>query len=288
MIIKEFLHYASDILKSEDIETPVLEAGVMLCYVLNCDRTYLFAHDDRVLNEEELVKLKNMLDLRSNKVPLQYIIGYTEFMSLDFTVSPAVLIPRQDTEVLVEKCIDLVRQKQKTTDVSVLDMCTGSGCIGISIAHYCPECKVVACDISEEALKIAKKNSERNGTENRLRLFQGDLFEALGKSEYKFDIIVSNPPYIESDTILKLQKQVKDNEPLIALDGGKDGLVFYKRIIERAPEYLNKNSYLALEIGYNQAQDVTSLMQSKFEDIAIYKDLGGNDRVAVGRVIEPD
>ncbi len=282
MNINEFIHYAEDILKNANIETPVQEAGVMLCQVLKCGRAYLFAHGDRELNPDEKSKLENMLAQRAKNIPLQYIIGNTEFMSLRFMVTSAVLIPRQDTEILVEKVIELANSRER---LSVLDMCTGSGCIAVSIAHFCPECSVVACDISEEAIKVATANSELNGVQNRVKFFSGDLFESI-KHNQKFDIIVSNPPYIETETIAGLQKEVRSYEPGIALDGGADGLDFYKKITAKAPEYLNFLGWLAFEIGYNQGEKVSTLMKESFNNIQVLKDYSGNDRVVVGQLSE--
>ncbi len=290
MNINEFSHYAEDKLKNANIETPVQEAGVMLCQVLNCGKAYLYAHGDRELSPDEKAKLDHMLAQRTKNIPLQYIVGDTEFMSLRFMVTPAVLIPRQDTEILVEKVIELAKKQvhQRQNDgnygrLNVLDMCTGSGCIAVSIAHFCPESSVVACDISGEAIKVAKANSELNGVQNRVEFFCGDLFEAL-KGNYKFDFIVSNPPYIETETILGLQKEVRSYEPELALDGGADGLDFYKKIIAKAPEYLNKLGWLVFEIGYNQGKKVSALMQGSFSDIQVLKDYGGNDRVVIGKL----
>jgi release factor glutamine methyltransferase len=332
MNIKEFMRFAIDRLKAVDIETPVLEAGVVLCHVLKCDRTYLYSHDDRMLQKGEIEALNYMLRQRVDGVPLQYLLGKTEFMSLPFIVGPAVLIPRQDTELLVEKCIELVNgisssrtkrasnvKAEDNTDldtnkdndvdidknvaqnsinsrdeigmcaeadkskVKVLDMCTGSGCVAISIATYCPDSTVVACDISRDALRIAKVNSERNGVQNRLELHYGDLFEALA-GERGFDIIVSNPPYIETSIMPSLQKEVRNHEPHLALDGGLDGLNFYRKITAMAPSYLNDGGYLAFEIGYNQGQSVKGLMQKCFKDAEIFKDIGGNDRVVIGKL----
>ncbi|AEY68074.1 peptide chain release factor N(5)-glutamine methyltransferase [Clostridium sp. BNL1100] len=290
MNINEFTHYAEDKLKNANIETPVQEAGVMLCQVLNCGRAYLYAHGDRELSPDEKAKLDHMLAQRAKNIPLQYIVGDTEFMSLRFMVTPAVLIPRQDTEILVEKVIELAKKRrfQRQNEGSnarlyVLDMCTGSGCIAVSIAHFCTECSIVACDISKEAIKVAKANSELNGVQNRVEIFCGDLFEAL-KGNYKFDFIVSNPPYIETETISGLQKEVRSYEPELALDGGADGLVFYKKITAKAPEYLNNLGWLAFEIGYNQGEKVSALMEESFINIQVLKDYGGNDRVVVGQL----
>ncbi|ACL77662.1 peptide chain release factor N(5)-glutamine methyltransferase [Ruminiclostridium cellulolyticum] len=284
MNINECMHYAKDILKNANIEAPVHEAGVMLCKVLKCGRTYLYSHGDRELSIDEKAVLDHMLVQRTGNIPLQYIVGDTEFMSLRFLVTPAVLIPRQDTELLVEKTIDLLNQGKTGTNKKVLDMCTGSGCIAVSIAYFCPECSIVACDVSQKALDVAKANSELNGVQNRVELCCGDLFDAI-KGGQKFDIIVSNPPYIETDIIAGLQKEVRSYEPGLALDGGADGLVFYRRIISSAPERLNRNGWLAFEIGYNQGEKVSALMKESFVDIQIFKDYGGNDRVVIGQLI---
>ena len=283
--IKQFLQYATETLKNAGIETPVLEAGVIICHVLNCDRAYLYAHDDRALEAQELDKLEELLQNRSQKIPLQYLLGETEFMSLRFKVSPAVLIPRQDTEVLVEKCIELIADNTSASEIKVLDMCTGSGCIAVSIAYYCPETRVTACDVSRAALEIAKSNSELAGVKNELDFRCGDLFEALD-SEERFDLIASNPPYIETATVEQLQTEVREHEPYIALDGGADGLDFYRRIVEAAPRFLKAGGYLALEIGYNQGESVSQLMEGRYDGVTVLKDLGGNDRVVYGRIVQ--
>lgn len=298
MDIREYFRYAVESLKSVNIETPELDAGVMLCHALKCDKAYLYSHNDRVLDKQELKHLSEMLNQRIHNVPLQYIVGETEFMGLTFFVSPAVLIPRQDTETLVEECIKLVGLISKQAElgktgtnkvnealeknVKLLDMCTGSGCIAVSIAHYCPETMLVACDISQDALCIARVNCERNRVDNRVELYCSDLFESLA-GEQQFNIIVSNPPYIETNVIPELQEEVKNHEPFLALDGGKDGLDFYRRIIANAPSYLTNGGYLALEIGYNQGQSVIKLMSKFFCNIIVYKDIGGNDRIVIGR-----
>lgn len=285
MTLKDFLKYASIQLKDAAIDAPVLEAGVMLCHALKIDRIYLYAHDDRVLTDDEKNVLMWMLEQRVKHTPLQYLTGETEFMSLPFKVSPAVLIPRQDTELLVEKCIEIVKEKGRRMDrsVALLDMCTGSGCIAVSIAHYCPNCRVTAVDISSEALAVAEDNKKLNSIGEQLEFICGDLFQPLGPDK-KYDIISSNPPYIESETIPGLQQEVRGHEPMLALDGGRDGLEFYKRIINAAPAYLYPNGILLFEIGYNQGQSVKGLMEVDFCDIKIYKDLGGNDRVVAGRL----
>lgn len=287
MNINECMQHAAKILKDSDIETPALEAGVMLSHVLKCGRAYLFAHGERELSRAEQDLLDRMTEQRAAGIPLQYILGETEFMSLTFKVSPAVLIPRQDTELLVEKCIGLVNGinffVKKELPVRVLDMCTGSGCIAVSIAHYCPESVVVACDVSRDALDIAKANSELNGTRNRVEFRHGDLFSSLD-SEQRFEIITSNPPYIESAVIAGLQREVRDHEPMLALDGGADGLEFYRKIIRQAPDYLKEHGWVVLEIGYNQGSAVAKLMEDRFCKIEIVRDLANNDRVVAGQL----
>ncbi len=284
--IKELLEYTTETLRNAGIETPVVEAGVILCHVLKCNRAYLISHNDRILKAPEFDEVTRLLKGRTEKIPLQYLLGETEFMSLGFKVSPAVLIPRQDTEILVEKCIDIVRELGGQ-GTRVLDMCTGSGCIAVSIAYYCPEARVTACDVSKEALEIAKINAGQAGVQSRVEFLRGDLFEELNSEEgfeARFDIIASNPPYIETATVEQLQREVRDYEPYIALDGGADGLDFYRRIVEEAPKYLVTGGYLALEIGYNQGESVSKLMEHSFESITLLKDYGGNDRVVVGRL----
>jgi release factor glutamine methyltransferase len=299
MNIKQYLLYAINILKEANIETPELEAGVMFCHVLNCSRAYIYSHDDRVLEDNEVKTLNHMLSERKQGTPLQYLVGYAEFMSLTFIVGSEVLIPRQDTEILVEKCLEIMNKmlsdrhekvlyddsdiEKNNSPIKVLDMCTGSACIAVSIAHYFPQSRITACDISEGALRIAETNIKRNEVQDKVRLCHGDLFEAL-EEENKFDLIVSNPPYIETDVIPQLQNEVRDHEPYIALDGGQDGLYFYRKIIAGAPKHLNKGGILAFEIGYNQAESVSNLMKNEFCNVSVLKDIGGNDRVITGEL----
>ena len=199
-------------------------------------------------------------------------------MGLQFYVDENVLIPQPDTEILVEETIKLLKEKQ---NIQILDLCTGSGCIAIAIAKYLKSAKVIAIDISKKALEIAQKNSKINEVEEKIQFMQSDLWQEIKKQA--FDIIVSNPPYIETENIQKLSKQVQ-KEPLIALDGGKDGLEFYRKIIKEAPNYLKEDGYLCLEIGYNQKkQIINEMLQTKdYKYIVSKKDLAGNDRVIIG------
>ena len=216
-----------------------------------------------------------------NGEPIQYITNMQEFMKLKFYVDNRVLIPQPDTEILVENVISIVENTQKNCqkEIEILDLCTGSGIIGICLKKNLQNVKVYVSDISEDALDVAKKNSIQNNVE--ISFIKSDLFDEINE---KFDRIVSNPPYIESSTLEGLSMEVK-NEPKIALDGGKDGLDFYRKIIKEAPNFLNKSGYLSLEIGYNQKDAVEKLLKTyKYKDIQIKKDLSNIDRVIISEI----
>lgn len=226
-------------------------------------------------SEQELEKINLAIEKRLKHIPIAYIFGKTEFYGLPIIVDENVLIPRLDTEILVEKIIEEI--KNCSERVEILDIGTGSGAIAITLAKN-TNTKVTAVDISSKALKIAKQNAIQNNVE--VEFIESDLFENL--IDRKFDIIVSNPPYIESDVIGELEPEVKDYEPILALDGGKDGLEIYRRIVNDAGEHLNKNGKLFFEIGYNQGESVARLMQNKFKNVVVIKDYLNNDRVVVG------
>ncbi len=335
MNIESALKKAINIFKNAQNISPAVDAGVILCYVLNCNKTFLFTHYDYELDSEEIKTYFTLIDIRAEGTPIQYIIGQKEFMSLNFVVNSNVLIPRPETEVLVESIINYIKSRiseshikdnyilkeripknhtnkdlnvltevvdkkpqlekdvkevRKINDINdindirfdILDIGTGSGCIAVSLAYYIKNCHVTAVDISEKALDIAYLNACSNEVIDKITFITGDLFEKL--SGMTFDIIVSNPPYISSYEIRSLQTEVKDHEPIIALDGGKDGLYYYKRIIEEAPCFLNTGGILAFEVGYNQACRVTALMKRHFSKIEIIKDLEKIDRVVIGYI----
>lgn len=261
-------------LKLSNIDAPVVTAGAILCYVLGCDKSYLYTHDDYLLSKDEYDKYCEALKRRIGGEPLQYITGHQEFMSLNFAVSPSVLIPRQDTEILVEYIMEFVGQKE---NVSILDIGTGSGCIAISLAYYIKGSQVFGVDVSKDALEIARKNARSCGFEERITFLESNLFSNVPIK--KFDVIVSNPPYIPNRVIDTLDRQVKDFEPKIALDGGEDGLDFYRRITKQSVNFLKPNGLLAFEVGFDQARDVAKIMESSFKDINIQKDLAGIERV---------
>lgn len=226
-------------------------------------------------SEKELNEINKALEKRINHIPLGYIFGKTNFYGLDFVVSENVLIPRLDTEILVEKLIDEI--KARSGDVEVLDIGTGSGAIAVTIAKE-TKARVTAVDVSSKALEVAKQNAKLNQVDVNFVL--SDLFENVG--EKKFDIIVSNPPYIESDEIPKLMPEVKDNEPILALDGGKTGLDFYKKIVDSAGNFLKSKGKLFFEIGYNQGESVSDLMKDDFVNVCVIKDYLNNSRVVMG------
>ena len=246
-------------------------------YIAGIDRVKLTLEGDRELEPGVEEKLKAALDKRLTHMPVQYITGYQNFMGLEFMVSKDVLIPRMDTETLVEEVLRL-----GLSNVRVLDICTGSGCILLSILKYVYGSSGVGVDISDDALGVAKANSEALGID--ATFIKSDMFENIPKDE-RFDIVVSNPPYIRSDVIGTLMSEVKDYEPLLALDGSEDGLKFYRIIADRAPEYLNNGGMLFLEIGYDQGAEVSALLSAAgFMDVEVIKDLSGLDRVVSGRI----
>lgn len=278
MDIKQALDYGVKELKVNKIDEPILKIRLLLSYILEMKKEYLIINSTQELKDEEIEQLKKGVKRLLNNEPIQYIIGSQEFMGLKFLVNGNTLIPRCDTEILVEEAINIIKKEKYT---QILDLCTGSGAIGISIAKKIENCKVLLTDISYDALKIAEKNCKLNKVTEKIKVLQSDLFKNLEKSN-KFHIIVSNPPYIKTKVINTLDKQVQ-KEPLIALDGGEDGLNVYRKIITNAYKYLNDNGYLCLEIGYDQKEEVISLIKktNKYDNIYSRKDLSGNDRVVI-------
>lgn len=270
MQIQEILSSTIKQLNSNNVEEPNNKAKRLLAFVLNVPKEFLIINDNKELNKKQEVKYKKCIERLIKGEPIQYIIGKQEFMGIDLIVTNDVLIPQPDTEILVEETIKVAKQYDKP---KILDLCTGSGAIAIAIKKYIPEAEIVASDLSSKALRIANNNDRTK----KIRFILSDLFVNINE---KFDIIVSNPPYIKTEEIKTLSKEVQ-NEPLMALDGGQDGLYFYEKIIKQANSYLNQNSYLCLEIGENQKNEIIKKIQynGKYTNIQTYKDLGGNDRV---------
>lgn len=281
MIIKEVLKTAIEKLKNKNIEDASMKVKMILSDTLNKEKEYLLVHDQDELDEDILKVFDERLNKLISGKPIQYILNKQDFMGLHFYVDENVLIPQSDTENLVEEVIKISEiLKMGKEQLKVLDMCTGSGAIAVSLSKYLDKALIYASDISINALDVAKKNAKSNSLD--ITFIHSDLFNDIEISN-QFDIIVSNPPYIETEVIKSLSKEVQE-EPIIALDGGKDGLDFYREIIKCAKEYLIKDGYLALEIGYDQKDSVIKLLQDNdYKNIYSKKDLSGNDRVVVGQ-----
>lgn len=278
MTIKQTLAKGMIILKSNNIDSPKLKARLLLQYVLKKTRQYLIVYDNEEVGKKEQWEYFVNIDKLAKGVPLQHITHTQEFMKMDFYVDENVLIPRPDTEILVEEVINIAKKMDKP---KILDLCTGSGAIAISIAKNVPNAEVYAVDISEKALDVASKNAQR--LEAKVRFIKSDLFKNL--KNMKFDIIVSNPPYIKKEDIKFLSEDVQ-KEPQIALDGGYDGLDFYRNISKQAIDYLKFGSFLCFEIGYDQKEEVTEIIEKleHYKGTYCKKDLCGNDRIIITQV----
>ena len=284
MTFEEAYNRGKDILVKAGVADALIDARLLLEEAAQVNKAYLLMH----ANEELKLSCEDsaedsyfrMIDMRAKRIPLQHIVGYQDFMSLRFKVNNNVLVPRFDTEVLVEEALKHVHDGMR-----VLDMCTGSGCILVSILKYSNDCCGVGVDISDKALEVAKENADillSDRTDVDVTFIKSDLFNELNK-ENKFDVIVSNPPYIQTEVIKTLDSEVKDHDPIIALDGGGDGLDFYRRIIDNAGDYLNPGGVIIFEIGYDEAQEVLNLLgRAGYINVSVIKDLSGLDRVVVG------
>lgn len=291
--LKELIRIGETQLRDAGIMDSVRDAKDLYCFLDKLDAVGLMMHWQDVLADNVCEAYFELIERRAGGEPMQYITGVQEFMGLTFNVNPSVLIPRQDTETMVEDALEVLSKGTlrgeafvgKPNFKDVLDLCTGSGAIGVSIAKLNGNVKVTCSDLSEKALETAKGNAIANGMKS-VKFEQGDLFAPfcgkLGKK--KFDFIISNPPYIESEVIPTLQTEVKDHEPMMALDGGIDGLDFYKRIAEESPNHLKKGGVLMMEIGYNQGEAVCQLLEAtdRFEKVACLQDLAHKDRIVVG------
>lgn len=262
------------------IDEAALDARLLLEYVCGTDRNTLLAHGDREVTEKEYGCYCDLIVKRAGHIPLQHLTGEQEFMGLTFVVNNKVLVPRQDTEVLVEEAL-----RHLHDGIRILDMCTGSGCILLSLLQYSNDCTGTGVDLSPEALKTAEANYRRlreQRPEMEACFIESDLFAGLHNGE-QYEMIVSNPPYIRTDVIDTLMPEVREHEPWMALDGREDGLYFYREITRRAGEYLTRGGMLFYEIGYDQAKDVCKIMENEgFREIEVVKDFAGLDRVVYG------
>ena len=281
MLIKEAIEKGTVLLKGENIDSPKLKARLLMQYLLNKPRQYIIVYDNKEISKELEEKYFENIYKIKNGTPLQHITNFQEFMKMNFFVDENVLIPRPDTEILVEEIIKIAK---KINAQKILDLCTGSGAIAVSLAKYIENSKITASDISIKALEVAKMNAKNNDVYEKISFVQSNLFENIPKE--KFDMIVSNPPYIKKEVIETLEKEVQ-KEPIIALDGGYDGLDFYRKIISQSYEYLKYKGYLCLEIGYDQKIDVIELIENeeKYKETYCKKDLYGNDRIIITRIM---
>ena len=277
MTIQELLRHATDFLTQNGIDEARLDAEVLLAHVLRMRRLYLYVHLDLNLVEEDINIYKNLLHRRAAHVPVAQLIGNKEFMGLDFNITPDVLIPRPETEIMVQMSIEILGPTK--TPLTVADIGTGSGAIAVSMLHYLDNVTVDAVDISKPALAVAKSNAEKLSVANRLKLFEGDLTKPLAGKTY--DAILSNPPYIPTAVIDTLQPEVSQYEPRLALDGGKDGLKYYRRIIDGAVPLLKPDGFLALEVGVDQSEPVRQMLEAngQFDPINVIWDLIGIERI---------
>jgi release factor glutamine methyltransferase len=273
----DILNLSTDYLKKHDIDDPRLNAEILVSGALDMKRLDLYLQYDRIITEEELTKIRPLLKKSSTNEPIQYIQGEKEFYNVKIMVNKHTLIPRNDTEILVEKVIEFISDKA----FRILDIGTGSGCIPIAIAKERPNNLFFASDISSEVLDIARKNAGMNDISGKIKFYKWDLFKNA-PARSKHDIVISNPPYISLKDYEKLDSKVKDHEPRIALTDEGDGLTFYRRINDIIEKILNPNGMLFLEIGFDQAESIKKIFNDKFEGIKIIKDYGGNDRVFIG------
>ena len=289
--IKELINIGTKQLRDAGVADAEIDAKELYCFMQHMDRTALMLRWQEVLQDNQCEAYFDLIERRASRVPLQHITGRQEFMGLPFEVNEKVLIPRQDTETMVEDALELMKKGtlrgQEYTDGlkkggDVLDLCCGSGAIGISIAKLAKGAHVTCADLSNEALEVAKRNARLNDCKS-VKFTESDMFDAfcgkLGKK--KFNLIISNPPYIPPSVIEELEPEVRDHEPMMALDGGQDGLDFYRIIAEQAPEHLKKGGVLMLEIGFDQKEAVKGLLQEtgRFEKIIGLTDLTGKDRI---------
>lgn len=275
---------AAQLLREAGIESASLDAEVLLRHVLAVETEQLYLNGDRRLGELELARFWGLIERRARREPVAYITGNKEFWSLDFLVTPDVLIPRPETERLIEVSLELAKTQGASADLRILDLGTGSGAVAVSLARDLPEADIAATDVSTAALEVARKNATRHVL-RQIQFCHGNLFEAVAEARDGFHLIVSNPPYIRSGELKMLPRDIRDWEPVIALDGGTDGLDYYRRIAVDAHRYLVDGGYVLLEIGADLGADVFDLFSqaNRYAASAFYQDFSGRDRVFVAR-----
>ncbi len=299
--IQKLLNWVTQYLTDKGIDSPRLSAELLLSHVVGLKRIELYTQFDRPVTQQQLDQLHGLVKRAGQYEPIAYLTGKIEFYCLEFQVSPDCMIPRPETELLVERAVEFLRSrtsKQPAVSLSnplVCDLCTGCGCIAIAIAQNYPDANIIATDISDAALAIAAKNIEKHQLKDRIKLLCGDLFDPLVPqldveklvldSDRGFDLIVCNPPYVSAPEFEKLDRNIKDYEPKLALFAGVDGLDVYRRIIEKADSFLKPDAALMLEVGYAQGQAIRELLEKAncFAGITIEKDHHNNDRIAIAK-----
>jgi release factor glutamine methyltransferase len=281
--IAEALREAARVLREAGVAEPRREAGTLLAHAAGLERTYLLTHDEEPLTTEQLSRFESAIARRAAGEPSQYIRGVQEFYGLDFEVNAAVLIPRPETELLVETALALLDAQAAP---ELCDVGTGSGCIAVSLLHARPDARAVAVDISTDALAVAARNAARNGVADRLKLLRSDCFSALeDEPASRFDLIASNPPYVAEDALATLQPEVRDHEPRVALTPGGDGLSVIRRLVTEAPRFLKPGGHLIFEIGFDQSERVAALVDpAVWTLLGIHRDLQGIPRTVALRL----
>ena len=295
LLVKEMLTMGEKQLMDSDIADATRDCKILYCYMMDIPFSKIILEYQKVLQDRLCDKYFELIDRRSKGEPVQYIMGCQEFMGLEFIVNENVLIPRQDTETLVEDALEIINtgtlrgedMDVKRKEWDILDLCTGSGAIGVSLARIANKVNVTCSDISEGAIKVAKENAQKHGLAKSMKFEQGDLFKPFNKHfrKQKFDMIISNPPYIKSSVIPTLQREVCEHEPLSALDGGESGLDFYERIVSGVGSHLKKGGVLLMEIGNDQGEAVSGLLSrnGEFTSIRVLKDLAQRDRIVFAK-----
>ena len=280
--IGELLIDGNKILKEANIDTYILDTQLLLGKVLGKDKLHLITNKEEEVSKFKEREFYSLIEKRKNKMPISYILKTTEFMGLDLHVEEGVLIPRGDTEILVEETLKFMDEDK---EYEVCDLCCGSGAIGISIAHFRENTKVDLIDYYDVPEKVTKRNIVKQKLSNRAKFIKSDLLNEVINQQKKYDILVSNPPYIKEEVIDTLMEDVKDYEPHTALSGGNDGLDFYRRIVDDSDKILKENGILAFEIGHDQGEEVSNLMIEKgYKNVRVVKDLAGLDRVVIGNI----
>ena len=285
--LEALLKEGTKALEEHELQEARLDAWLLLEYVTGVNRAFYFAHSDDAVDEEKVARYREVIERRACHVPLQHITHQAWFMGYEFYVNQNVLVPRQDTETLVEKALEILKEKEAPR---ILDMCTGSGCILLSLLAFRKDAFGVGADVSQPALQVAERNAVGLQVSERAEFVKSDLFsspffqENTGKDKVLYDILISNPPYIRSADIEELMEEVRDHDPRLALDGHEDGLYFYRKIVSEGAEFLKKDGWMLFEIGYDQGEAVSKLMRDNgFSHVQVMKDLTGLDRVVLGR-----